>query len=66
VEGQIDGSTVDRRRIADIIEMKFGHQPDADRFADLMVDPETDHVSIGDLVTRLYSLWKKNQPGGGA
>ena len=64
VERQFDGSTIDRRGIADIIEERFGHQPDADRFADITVDPETDRVELRELVVRLYSSWKKNQQGG--
>lgn len=64
VEGQFEGSSIDRRSIADVIELRFGPQPDADRFADLLVDPETDRIEIRDLVIRLYTYWKKSRSTG--
>ncbi len=64
VEGLFEGSTIDRRGIADVIEDRMGPQPDADRFADILVDPETDRVDIRELVVRLYGYWKKNRVGG--
>ena len=63
VEELYQGAVIDRRSIADVVEQKFGPQPDADRFADMLVDPDTNNITIRDLVIRLYSMWKKNRPG---
>lgn len=63
VESQYDGYSVDARVVADIIELRFGPQPDADVFADLICDPQTGKVSVPELVTRLYSCWKKGRSG---
>jgi len=64
VEGQYDGGFVDRKGIADMVERRFGPQEDADAFADILVDPETDRVGIEALVTRLYTSWKRGRSSG--
>ena len=61
VEGQREGSTLDRRSIADIIEKTLGPDPDADAFAQVIVDPETESITVDRLLIRLFQSWKKER-----
>jgi hypothetical protein len=61
VEGQRDGAPLDRRSIADVIERLLGPDPDADLFAQLVVDAETETISVDRLVVRYFQMWKRDR-----
>ena len=61
VEGQRDGAPLDRRSIADVIERTLGPDPDADLFAQLIVDAETETITVDRLVVRYFQTWKRDR-----
>ena len=52
---------MDRRTIADIVEKAVGPDPEADAFAQVIVDPDTESITVDRLVVRLFQFWKRQR-----